>query len=121
MPVLIEVNSGREPQKFGIFPEKVEDLARAIIAFSNLRLAGLMTMGPAEGQPEEARPYFRETRQLYDYLRNLNLPRVDLHILSMGMTNSYRIAIEEGHQGPSWNKNLGPAHKLILNLLTLKS
>jgi len=96
MPVLIEVNSGREPQKFGVFPEKVEELVQVIITFSNLRLAGLMTMGPAEGNPEEARPYFRETRQLYDYLRNLNWPRVDLSILSMGMTNSYQIAIEEG-------------------------
>jgi pyridoxal phosphate enzyme (YggS family) len=96
MPVLIEVNSGREPQKFGVFPEKVEEAARAIAGFPNLKLAGLMTMGPAEGNPEDARPYFRETRQLYDYLKNVNLPQVDLHILSMGMTNSYRVAIEEG-------------------------
>ena len=96
MPVLIEVNSGREPQKFGVFPEKVEDLARVIIQFPNLKLCGLMTMGPLEGDPEESRPYFRETRQLFDLLQKLNLPGADLRILSMGMSNSYRIAIEEG-------------------------
>ncbi|MBC7364196.1 MAG: YggS family pyridoxal phosphate-dependent enzyme [Candidatus Aminicenantes bacterium] len=96
MPVLIEVNSGREPQKFGVFPEKVEDLARAIIQFPNLKLCGLMTMGPFEGDPEESRPYFRETKQVFDYLKELNLPGADLRILSMGMTNSYRVAIEEG-------------------------
>jgi hypothetical protein len=96
MPVLIEVNSGREPQKFGAFPEKVEDLARAIINFPNLKLSGLMTMGPFEGNPEDARPYFRETKKVFDYLKNLNLPGADLRILSMGMTNSYRLAIEEG-------------------------
>lgn len=96
MPVLIEVNSGREPQKFGVFPEKVEELARAIIQFPNLKLSGLMTMGPFEDNPEEARSYFREIKQLFDYLQNLNLPGADLRILSMGMTNSYRVAIEEG-------------------------
>ncbi|HEK86041.1 MAG: YggS family pyridoxal phosphate-dependent enzyme [Candidatus Saccharicenans sp.] len=96
MPVLIEVNSGREQQKFGVFPEKVEELARAIIQFPNLKLSGLMTMGPFEGNPEEARPYFRETKRIFDYLRGLNLPGAEIKILSMGMTNSYRVAIEEG-------------------------
>jgi pyridoxal phosphate enzyme, YggS family len=96
MPVLIEVNSGREPQKFGVFPEKVEELARAIVNFPYLKLSGLMTMGPLEGDPEEARPYFKETKQLFDHLKSLNLPGAELRILSMGMTNSYRIAAEEG-------------------------
>ncbi|MDY0231363.1 MAG: YggS family pyridoxal phosphate-dependent enzyme, partial [Candidatus Saccharicenans sp.] len=49
-----------------------------------------------EGNPEEDRPYFRETKQLYDYLKSLNLPGAEIKILSMGMTNSYRVAIEEG-------------------------
>jgi len=96
MPVLIEVNSGREPQKFGVLPEKVEELARAIIALPNLKLCGLMTMGPFEGNPEEARPYFRETKIIFEHLKSLNLPGAELTILSMGMTNSYRVAIEEG-------------------------
>ncbi|MDD8020813.1 MAG: YggS family pyridoxal phosphate-dependent enzyme [Acidobacteriota bacterium] len=96
MPILIEVNSGRESQKFGVFPEKVEKLARAMMDLPYIKLSGLMTMGPAEGDPEGARPYFRETKQMFDYLKNLNLSQADFHILSMGMTNSYRIAIEEG-------------------------
>ncbi|NPV83551.1 MAG: YggS family pyridoxal phosphate-dependent enzyme [Candidatus Aminicenantes bacterium] len=96
MPVLIEVNSGREPQKFGALPEEVEPLARAITGLPNLKLRGLMTMGPFEGDPEEARPYFRLTRQLFDQLKGTNLPGAELNILSMGMTNSYRVAIEEG-------------------------
>lgn len=96
MPVLIEVNSGREPQKFGTLPEEVEPLARAITGLPNLKLRGLMTMGPFEGDPEEARPYFRLTRQLFEQLKALNLPGAKLNILSMGMTNSYQVAIEEG-------------------------
>ncbi len=96
MPVLIEVNSGREPQKFGVLPEEVEPLARAITGLPNLKLRGLMTMGPFEGDPEEARPYFRLTRQLFEHLKGLNLPGAGPDILSMGMTNSYRVAIEEG-------------------------
>ncbi|MGB9907462.1 MAG: YggS family pyridoxal phosphate-dependent enzyme [Candidatus Saccharicenans sp.] len=96
MPVLIEVNSGREPQKFGALPENVEELARAISDLPNLKLRGLMTMGPFEGDPEEARPYFRLTRELFEQLKKLDLPRAEINILSMGMTNSYRVAIEEG-------------------------
>ncbi|MCR4396470.1 MAG: YggS family pyridoxal phosphate-dependent enzyme [Candidatus Saccharicenans sp.] len=96
MPVLIEVNSGREPQKFGALPENVEELAWAISDLPHLKLRGLMTMGPFEGDPEEARPYFRLTRQLFEQLKKLDLPRAEINILSMGMTNSYRVAIEEG-------------------------
>lgn len=96
MPVLIEVNSGREPQKFGVWPEKVIDLARQMVELPHLRLLGLMTMGPFAGDPEEARPYFRETKLLFEELKKLNLPNSELRYLSMGMTNSYRVAIEEG-------------------------
>lgn len=94
--VLIEVNSGREPQKFGVLPENIETLISSLSGFRNLRIKGLMTMGPFEGDPENARPYFRETRKAYDALRGLNLPGVEMDVLSMGMTNSYRIAVEEG-------------------------
>jgi pyridoxal phosphate enzyme (YggS family) len=96
MPVLIEVNSGREPQKFGVLPEKVEPLVRDIAAFENVRVAGLMTMGPFEGNPGDARPYFRETKKVWDSLRALAVPGAEMLYLSMGMTNSWRIAIEEG-------------------------
>ncbi len=96
MPIFIEVNSGHEPQKFGILPEKVEGLVREIAPLRNIEVAGLMTMGPFEGDPEDARPYFRETKKVWDGLRAAAIPGVEMRHLSMGMTNSWRVAIEEG-------------------------
>jgi pyridoxal phosphate enzyme (YggS family) len=96
MPVLIEINSGREPQKSGVRPEDVEKLVRDISVLENVKVEGLMTMGPFEGDPEDSRPYFRETRRVWDALRALSIPGVEMRYLSMGMTNSYRVAIEEG-------------------------
>jgi pyridoxal phosphate enzyme (YggS family) len=96
MPVFIEINSGREPQKFGVLPEEAEDLARGIGALGHVRLTGLMTMGPFEGDPENSRPYFRETKNVFDALRERALPGVEMRHLSMGMTNSWRVALEEG-------------------------
>ncbi len=95
-PVLIEVNSGREPQKAGVVPEDVEALVRAIAALPNVRVSGLMTMGPFEGDPEASRPYFQETKRVWDALRAAAMPGVEMRHLSMGMTNSWRIAVEEG-------------------------
>ena len=96
MPVLIEINSGRERQKSGVFPEKAEQLVKEISTCHNIRIMGLMTMGPLFGNPEDLRPYFRETKKLFENMRKLNLPNVDMRYLSMGMTDSYKIAIEEG-------------------------
>ncbi len=94
--ILIEVNSGREPQKFGVFPEDVEALCRSVSPLGGVRLRGLMTMGPFEGNPDDARPYFRETKAVFEALRVLSIPGIEMAVLSMGMTNSYRVAIEEG-------------------------
>jgi len=96
MPVLIEINSGREKQKFGIFPEDAEDFIKEISGLQNIKTEGLMTMGPMFGDPEDARPYFVETKKLFDRIKTLNLPGLEMKHLSMGMTNSYRVAIEEG-------------------------
>ena len=96
MPVLIEVNSGREPQKSGVYPEAVGLLVREMAALDNVRVMGLMTMGPAVGDPEDARPCFVETRRVFERLKGLDLPGVTMEYLSMGMTNSYRVAVEEG-------------------------
>ena len=57
---------------------------------------GLMTMGPRFGNPEDFRQYFVETRKIFDKIKGLNLPNTEMRYLSMGMTNSYQIAIEEG-------------------------
>ena len=55
-----------------------------------------MTMGPMFGDPEDARPYFVETRKIFEKLRSLSFPGVEMKYLSMGMTNSYKVALEEG-------------------------
>ncbi len=96
MPVLIEVNSGREQNKAGVLPEQVEELAAQLSAFKNLRVQGLMTMGPILDHPEEYRPYFKTTRLIFERIEKLNLPNVEMKFLSMGMSDSYLIAIEEG-------------------------
>ncbi len=96
MPVLIEINSGREKQKSGVFPEDTEQLARDISALPNIRIMGLMTMGPLAGDPEDSRPYFIETKKLFEKIRKLNLTNIEMKHLSMGMTNSYQVALEEG-------------------------
>jgi pyridoxal phosphate enzyme (YggS family) len=96
MPILIEVNSGREPRKSGMFPEDVEQLARGISVLRNIKVMGLMTMGPPFGKPEDFRPFFAETKRLFERIKGLKLPNVDMKYLSMGMTNSYKVAMEEG-------------------------
>lgn len=96
MPILIEINSGREKQKFGIFPKDAEDFIKEISGLKNIKIEGFMTMGPMFGDPEDARPYFVETKKLFDRIKTLNLPGLEMKYLSMGMTNSYQVAIEEG-------------------------
>ena len=96
MPVLIEINSGREEQKSGVLPEDSERLVREISTLQNIKAMGLMTMGPRFGNPADSRPYFVETKRIFERIKRLNLPNVEMKYLSMGMTNSYKIAIEEG-------------------------
>jgi pyridoxal phosphate enzyme (YggS family) len=96
MPVLIEINSGREHQKTGVLPEDAETLIRGITGLANLRIQGLMTMGPFSGNPDDARPYFVETRNTFEKIGQLALHNVVMKYLSMGMTNSYKVAVQEG-------------------------
>ena len=96
MPVLIEVNIAHEEQKHGAMPEDVAALIREISNLPNIRVKGLMTMGPFLEDPEGLRPYFRQTKALFDEIKALALPNVQMEYLSMGMSDSYRIAIEEG-------------------------
>jgi len=93
---LIEINSGREPQKTGVMPEAAEALARELAGLSNVRVRGLMTMGPFEGDPEDSRPYFKETVRVFEHIKSLAIPSIEMKHLSMGMTNSWRVAVEEG-------------------------
>ena len=96
MPVLIEINSGRESSKTGVLPENTEGLIREISLLTHLRVQGLMTMGPRFGNPEDSQPYFKKTKALFDHLRGAGIPNVQMKYLSMGMSNSYQVAIEEG-------------------------
>lgn len=93
--ILIEVNSGREEQKHGVFPEEVAERIASLSSFSNIRISGLMTMGPAlEGAA--LRPFFKETARLYEGLKSLKQKNLVPEILSMGMSDSYREAVDEG-------------------------
>jgi hypothetical protein len=96
IPVLVEINSGREPSKTGVLPEDVDELIETLGSFEHINVQGLMTMGPRFGDPEDARPYFQATREAFERLSKCGLPNVDMHYLSMGMSNSYLVAIEEG-------------------------
>jgi len=95
MPVLIEINSGREKQKSGVSPEDAEQLIREISGLQHIKVMGLMTMGPRFGNPEDSRPYFVETRKTFEKIKKLGLANIQMKYLSMGMTNSYKIALEE--------------------------
>ncbi|NQV04858.1 MAG: YggS family pyridoxal phosphate-dependent enzyme [Candidatus Omnitrophica bacterium] len=94
--VLVEINSGREKQKFGVFPEDTERLVKKLVELDNVKVRGLMTMGPLSGDPQAARPFFIETKKIFEKIKMLALKRVEMRYLSMGMSNSYKVAIEEG-------------------------
>jgi pyridoxal phosphate enzyme (YggS family) len=96
VPILIEVNVSGEETKFGVAPGDVEALVRAVAEMSSLRVEGLMTMAPYLEEREAARPYFRRLRELRDEIAALEIPRVEMRHLSMGMTNDYEVAVEEG-------------------------
>lgn len=96
MPVLIEVNIAHEETKHGAMPEDVAGLIKEIGSLPSLKVNGLMTMGPFLEDPAGLRPYFRQTKALFDEIKTLMMPNVQMEHLSMGMSDSYHIAIEEG-------------------------
>lgn len=96
IPVLIEVNSGRELQKSGLLPEQVKTVISHISQLHHVRVVGLMTMGPSVNDPDEARPFFRNTRRLFESIQESQIAGVEMKFLSMGMSNSYKVAIQEG-------------------------
>ena len=95
VPVLIEVNSAGEDAKGGISPEECEDFYRRISELESLEISGIMTMGPVCEDAEDIRPYFRLTKELFDKMNN-KYGFKNGGILSMGMSDSYKVAIEEG-------------------------
>lgn len=93
---LLEINSGKEENKGGVLPDDARRMCEALTAFPRIRLCGLMTMGPVCPDPEDIRPYFRDTRRLFLRLRDEGYFPVETPVLSMGMSGSFRIAVEEG-------------------------
>jgi hypothetical protein len=94
--VFIEVNTSGEESKFGVSPEKAASLAGHISGLKNLKLTGLMTIGPLSGDENAVRTSFRLLKSLFGQIKGLNLPSVELKYLSMGMSQDFEIAIEEG-------------------------
>ena len=96
MKILVEVNIASEDNKSGVLPENTETLLKEISGFENIEVLGLMTMGPFVEDGELLRPYFRKTKKLFDTLKSKEIPNVNMKYLSMGMSSSYKVAIEEG-------------------------
>jgi len=98
LSVLIEVNVGGEQAKSGIDPQshELDAILESASQFHNLNVRGLMTIPPFTDDPEGARPYFRQLRELRDRISARRLPRIEMAILSMGMSHDFEIAIAEG-------------------------
>ena len=98
MPVLLEINSGKEKAKTGFMPviKKIKEALVQMEELKHIEIRGLMTMGPATGDPENARKYFTSTRKIFEKLKSVSTINSKMEILSMGMSNSYKVAIDEG-------------------------
>ena len=94
--VLVEVNLGGEESKSGAPPEEAPALIRAVAQMANLSIRGLMTMAPWYDDPERARPCFAGLRAIRDRIAAENIPNVTMRELSMGMTDDFEVAVEEG-------------------------
>lgn len=93
---LIQVNIAEEDSKYGLYGDEVIPFIEEIIKYSRIKIKGLMTIAPYAENPEEVRYVFRQLKGLSEELKKLGYPNVEMKYLSMGMTNDYKIAIEEG-------------------------
>jgi PLP dependent protein len=96
IPVLVQVNTSFEDSKFGTEPENTLSLVKEISALENIKVTGLMTIGAFFSDPEMVRPCFKNLKSIFDKIKALNLNNVEMEHLSMGMTNDFEVAIEEG-------------------------
>lgn len=94
--ILIQVNVAAEESKFGISPDKLFKFSSFVANLKHIKLRGLMTIAPFFENIEDTRPIFRKTHRMFMELRELDIPNTDIKWLSMGMTNDYVIAVEEG-------------------------
>lgn len=96
MDVLLEINIGGEESKSGLAPEDAEKAVGEVTKLDGIRVKGLMTIPPATDLPEESRKYFREMYKLFIDIRGKNIDNSNMSVLSMGMSNDFDIAVEEG-------------------------
>lgn len=96
MPVLIEVNVAGEESKFGLSVEEVLPFLEEISSYEHLQVKGLMTIAPFVANPEENREVFQKLKKLSVDIAAKNINNVNMSVLSMGMTNDYQVAVEEG-------------------------
>lgn len=94
--ILVQVSVAGEKQKFGLERDELEDFFMAVSDLAHIRVEGLMMMAPFTDNPEETRPFFKITKDIFDYYKENNYNNVYMNSLSMGMTNDFGVAIEEG-------------------------
>ena len=95
MDCLLEINIGGEDTKFGISPEEMHNFINKLEKYDNIKIKGLMTIAPYL-PPEEVRPYFKRMKELFEELKKIKQKNVEAQYLSMGMSNDYWVAVEEG-------------------------
>lgn len=94
--ILIEVNTSGETTKFGIKPQGAIEIIKEIAKLKNINVKGLMTIAPLVGNPEKTRNFFRKSKELINEINERRIMNDELRILSMGMSDDYQVAIEEG-------------------------
>jgi pyridoxal phosphate enzyme (YggS family) len=94
--VLIQVNASGEEQKYGMRPEMVKDFLREASQLTNVKILGLMTITPLAEDPEIVRPYLKNLREISESVKNENIPNIEMRYLSMGMSQDFEVAVQEG-------------------------
>lgn len=96
MDILLQVNIAEESTKFGTSKEEIFKLVEGVSSLKHVRVKGLMNIAPFDENPEKVRPYFRQMKEIFDEISKMPYDSIEMVHLSMGMSNDYRIAIEEG-------------------------
>ena len=94
--ILIEVKTSPEATKYGLMPQDAPAFVKDASGLRNLKVKGLMTIAPLADNPQQSRSYFKALREIFDYINGLSAPSQRLSILSMGMSEDFEVAIEEG-------------------------
>lgn len=96
MDVLVQVNAAEEESKYGLSINEAQSFIETLKKYENIHVKGLMTIAPFAKDPEEVRKYFKQMKQLFDDCKHIESNNITMQYLSMGMTNDFEVAIEEG-------------------------